>query len=182
MKSAIVILAPGFEEIEAVTPIDLLRRAGFAVTTAALGPGLAVTGGHGIVVQADCLVAACEQAADVVVVPGGGGGSKAIAASHAAGALITAHQQAGQLVAAICAAPVVVLEPLGLLKGKRFTCYPGMEGQGKSGQFSSGLVVADGRLITSRGAGTAGEFALAIIADLLGEAAAAKLRLETVYG
>jgi 4-methyl-5(b-hydroxyethyl)-thiazole monophosphate biosynthesis len=180
MKSAILLLAPGFEEIEAITPVDLLRRAGIQVTVLAVGTDLAVGGGHGITVMADALAADWDGLADAVVVPGGGGGSKALAASAVAGALIRAHDRAGRLVAAICAAPVVVLQPLGLLEGRRFTCYPGMETQG-GGSFSPARVVEDGRLITSRGAGTAAEFSFAIIAALAGAAKAEELGKAIVH-
>jgi 4-methyl-5(b-hydroxyethyl)-thiazole monophosphate biosynthesis len=176
MKSALVLLAPGFEEIEAIAPIDILRRAGVAVTTVAVGSSLEVVGGHDITVKADKLLSDHRTSADLVVVPGGGGGSKAIAASPEAAELILRHARAEALVAAICAAPAVVLHPLGLLKGKAFTCYPGMEARVEGARFSADRVVVDSRLITSRGAGTANEFALALVAALVGTVKAAELK------
>jgi 4-methyl-5(b-hydroxyethyl)-thiazole monophosphate biosynthesis len=190
-KKAIVFLAEGFEEVEAITPIDYLRRAGVEVATVAVGAangsGALVLGSHGVGVAADTTLevlaksgGADASAWDVVVLPGGGKGSENLAASAALGDFVKAMASAGKLVAAICAAPAVVLAPLGLLAGKKFTCYPGMEDRAarfavSGAAWSADRVVADGQLITSRGAGTAGEFARAIIGKLLGEAAAEKL-------
>jgi len=173
-KNAIVLLAEGFEEVEAVTPIDYLRRAGITVTIAAVGGNLSVKGARGITVNADVLLRDIIKqggtaAFDVVVIPGGMPGATNIAASKEAGALITEMASAGKLVCAICAAPAVVLAPLGLLSGKKFTCYPGMEEKVQGGKWTDERVAIDGSIITSRGAGTAGEFAIAIIARLLSQ-------------
>jgi 4-methyl-5(b-hydroxyethyl)-thiazole monophosphate biosynthesis len=175
-KNAIVLLAEGFEEVEAVTPIDYLRRAGVAVTIAAIGSNLAVMGARGITVCADTslhdLVTQEKEPAelwDAVIIPGGMPGAVNLAASPETGALITAMAAAGKLVCAICAAPAVVLAPLGVLSGKKFTCYPGLEEKVQGGIWSVETVAIDGSIITSRGAGTAGAFAVAIISKLLGE-------------
>jgi 4-methyl-5(b-hydroxyethyl)-thiazole monophosphate biosynthesis len=185
-KKAVVLLAEGFEEVEAVTPIDYLRRAGIEVTIAAIGGGLAVKGARGITVNADTTLGELAQKAaahsslltahcsllteyDAVVIPGGMPGAPNIAASKEAGALIAEVAAEGKLVCAICASPAVVLAPLGLLSGKRFTCYPGMEEKVGDGKWTDGNVVIDGNIITSRGAGTAGEFAVAVIGELLGK-------------
>ena len=172
MKTAIVLLAPGFEEIEAITPIDLLRRAGIEVRALSITDQLEVKGGHGLVLKADGLLGEASGLADVVVVPGGGGGSQALAASAAVSDLLRRQAASQALVAAICAAPAVVLNPLGLLEGRHFTCYPGMEKLVTTARFSTERTVMDGQIITSRAAGTAGEFSLAIIATLLGTAKA----------
>jgi 4-methyl-5(b-hydroxyethyl)-thiazole monophosphate biosynthesis len=182
-KKVLVLLAPGFEEVEAVTPIDYLRRSGVEVTAAALGGGRDVRGSHGIVLRADADLAALRAEAgglsalcrtlDALLLPGGMPGASNLAASGDAGALIQAMAREGKIVAAICASPALVLAPLGLLKGKRFTCYPGME-QGLEGIWSEDPVVADGGLITSRGAGTAAAFAIALINRLQGEEAGTK--------
>ena len=186
-KNVMVLLAEGFEEVEAVTPIDYLRRAGITVTIAAIG-GTAAYGGHlpvkgarGITVNADVLlrdVAAREKFAasyDAVIIPGGMSGALNIAASAEAGALITEMAAAGKLICAICAAPAVVLAPLGLLSGKKFTCYPGMEEKVSGGKWTDEHTAVDGSLITSRAAGTAGHFAIAIIEKLLGKETADKI-------
>ncbi|MDR0316692.1 MAG: DJ-1/PfpI family protein [Treponema sp.] len=188
LKKAVVLLAEGFEEVEAITPIDYLRRAGIAVTIAAIGNasgGVSVKGARGISVQADAtlqeLVQRGEAASwDAVVVPGGMPGASNLAASPETGALLAGMAAAGKWVCAICASPAVVLAPLGLLAGKQFTCYPGMETKAQSGVWSDERVVVDanasgGGIITSRGAGTAGEFAVAIIGQLLNEEAGTKI-------
>ena len=191
-KKVIVLLAEGFEEVEAITPVDYLRRAGIEVTTAAVGTkaqGLAVKGARSIPVVADAALEtlAAEKkldpsAWDGVVVPGGLPGADNLAASKEAGAFIKAMAGAGKWICAICAAPARVLSPLGLLAGKRFTCFPGEEekviapGSASAGAvWKQDRVVVDGNFITSRGAGTAGEFACAITGALLSEAEGKKL-------
>jgi 4-methyl-5(b-hydroxyethyl)-thiazole monophosphate biosynthesis len=181
-KKAAVLLAAGFEEVEAVTPVDYLRRAGIGVVTAAVGERAEVAGSHGVPVRADAtleelvkqaggLAGLCESL-DAVIIPGGMPGASNLAASPGVSALIRAMARDGKLVAAICASPALVLAPLGLLEGRRFTCYPGMEqGLEGAGPWSEGRVVTDGNFITSRGAGTAAAFAIAIIGRLAGEAA-----------
>jgi 4-methyl-5(b-hydroxyethyl)-thiazole monophosphate biosynthesis len=180
MKNAIVVLAEGFEEVEAVTPIDYLRRAGITVTVAAVSSNLSVKGARGITVNADTLL--CDiikrketAAFDAVVIPGGMPGASNIAASQEAAALIREMASAGKLVCAICAAPAVVLAPLGILSGKKFTCYPGMEEKVQNGTWTDDNVAIDGSIITSRSAGTAGVFAVAIITQLLGQAEGNKI-------
>jgi len=175
VKTAIVILAEGFEEVEAVTPIDYLRRAGVEVAVAAIGESLAVRGARGILVTADGTLKSLagrrkaeDGMWDAVVVPGGIPGAQNIAASRDAGVLIVGTAAAGKLVCAICAAPAVVLAPLGILSGRRFTCYPGMEEKVEGGRWSREPVVTDGNVITSRAAGTSGLFSAAIIERLLG--------------
>jgi 4-methyl-5(b-hydroxyethyl)-thiazole monophosphate biosynthesis len=173
-RSAIVLLAEGFEEVEAVTPIDYLRRAGIEVTVASVGGNLLVKGARGIVVDADfTLYDMVNQqgsaAYDAIIIPGGMPGAANIAASPEARTLITEMAAAGKRICAICASPAVVLAPLGILSGKKFTCYPDMEGKVQGGHWSDQRVVTDGNIITSRAAGTAGEFSIAIIGQLLGE-------------
>ncbi|MDR1575946.1 MAG: DJ-1/PfpI family protein [Treponema sp.] len=181
-KKALVLLAGGFEEVEAVTPLDYLRRAGVEVTSAAIGGNLAVRGARGITINADVTLAelagqgkAAAASWDAVILPGGMGGASNLAASKATAALLREMAAAGKWICAICASPAVALAPLGLLSGKKFTCYPGMEEKARDGKWSADKVVIDGNIITSRGAGTAGAFAVAIIGCLLGEAAGKKV-------
>lgn len=175
MKKACVLLADGFEEIEAVTPIDYLRRAGVDVQILGV-TGRVVSGAHGIKVEATLGSEGFNGDFDCVVVPGGSRGADNIAASPSAVYLIKRHFGAGALVAAICAAPAAVLHSAcGILAGRRFTGFPGTEATVKGAEFSEERVVVDGNLITSRAAGTSGEFSRAIVAVLLGEAAAAEL-------
>ncbi|MDR1059511.1 MAG: DJ-1/PfpI family protein [Treponema sp.] len=189
-KKVIVLLAEGFEEVEAVTSIDFLRRGGLEVTIAAVGTGAAagkgaaVTGSHGITVEADAALGelAGKGAApwDAVVCPGGLPGAANLAASGEAGALLAGMAGSGKWVCAICAAPALVLAPLGLLKGKKFTGYPGLEQSVPStpsggAVFLEDRVVVDGNIITSRGPGTAGVFAAAIVGKLVSAAEEEKL-------
>ena len=175
MKKAVVLLAEGFEEVEAITPIDYLRRAGIEVTIVGVG-GTAIQGGHGIVVRSDIELSKLKGEADCVVVPGGGKGAANLAASPEAVALIKERFASGALVAAICAAPAVVLHSAcGILKGRRFTGFPGTEKDVTGANFSEDRVVVDGNLITSRSAGCAGEFARAIVRSLLNESDAWEL-------
>jgi 4-methyl-5(b-hydroxyethyl)-thiazole monophosphate biosynthesis len=185
-KKVLVLLAEGFEEVEAITPVDYLRRAGILVTTAAIGTDLTVKGSRGLLVNADtCLRSLLEGGKlepstwDGVVVPGGLPGSDNIAASKEAGDFIKKMGAAGKIVSAICAAPARVLSPLGLLAAKKFTCYPGEEEKVLStvsdAEWKQDRVVVDGNLVTSRGPGTAGEFACAIIEELLGEGEGKKI-------
>ena len=183
-RKAIVLLADGFEEVEAITPIDYLRRAGVEVTVASISDDLSAKGAWtGLKILADTALSKIKTSEyDAVILPGGMPGASNLAASKEASSLLKEMAAANKLLCAICASPAVVLAPLGLLNGKNFTCYPGMEKKIPP-DISSGLsgdrVVVDGNLITSRGAGTAGEFAIAIIQELLDEAAATKVA-ETV--
>jgi 4-methyl-5(b-hydroxyethyl)-thiazole monophosphate biosynthesis len=179
-KKAIVLLADGFEEVEAVTPIDYLRRAGVEVTTAAITDSLIVKGRWtGLKVTADTTLNEIAKQGtggwDAVILPGGMPGAENLAASKETGTLLKSMAAEGKLICAICASPAVVLSPLGLLKSKKFTCYPKMEEKVKDGEWSDKRVVVDGNVITSRGAGTAGEFAVAIIEKLIDKAAAQKI-------
>ena len=193
-KKVIVLLTDGFEEVEAISPIDYLRRVGIEVIIAAVGvkaagKDLVVKGSHDIKLIADTsLESLLEEgklepsAWDGVVVPGGLPGADNLAASKETGAFLLKMADAGKLVSAICASPAFVLAPLGILEGKKFTGYPGTEekvlspGSASPGaQWKQDRVVVDGNIITSRGAGTAGEFACAIVAALLGDAEAKTL-------
>ena len=186
-KRVILLLAEGFEEVEAVTPIDYLRRAGIDVTVAAAGENTAVTGSHGIKLSADALLGGLFGGGkpdlsgwDAVILPGGLPGAVNLAASEAVQGLLKEMAAQGKLVCAICASPARVLAPLGLLKGKNFTCYPGEEKNIAApvlaeASLKTDRVVEDGKLITSRGAGTAAEFACAIIERLAGEGEGKKI-------
>ncbi len=180
MKTAAVILAEGLEEVEAVTPIDFLRRAGIAVITVSLGD-LLVEGSHGLILKADVTLDDFPMDADAVVIPGGMPGSANIAGNQRVLDIIRSFDSEKKLVAAICAAPALALGAAGVLEGKKFTCYPGMESRaGSGGLHSDDRVVEDGNLITSRGAGTAAEFAAAIISRLESASAAGEVMKSTL--
>jgi len=179
-KKAIVLLADGFEEVEAITSIDYLCRAGIEVTKVSITDSLTVTGRWAkLKVSVDTtlakIIAHGTNGFNAVVIPGGMPGAANLAASKETGALLKEMVAAEKLICAICASPAVVLSPLGLLTGKKFTCYPGMEEKVTDGIWSQERVVTDGNIITSRSAGTAGEFAVAIIKKLIDEAAANKI-------
>ena len=182
-KKVLTFLADGFEEVEAITPIDYLRRAGVAVTIAAVGKEKTAKGSHGISVAADTTVAALEQAGqlgadswDGVFVPGGMPGASNLAACAPVGKLYKEMAGAGKIIAAMCASPAVFLAPLGLLQGKKFTCYPGMESRVSGGMWQEDKVVVDGNLVTSRAPGTAVNYALALVELFAGRDEAKKLR------
>lgn len=175
-KNALVIVADGFEEAEAVVPIDFLRRAGVRVTVAGLA-GAEAKGSRGLIIKTDMKLADAGSAFDACVLPGGGAGAENLAASSAVGALVKRLAAEGKVVAAICASPAVVLAPLGVLKGRSATCYPGMEtGFGKETKHAPGDVVVDGNIVTSRGPGTSFAFACAVARLLVGEETVAKVR------
>ena len=175
-RTAVVLLANGTEEIEAITPGDVLNRCGVDVTFAGVG-GTELMGGHHVPLRAECTVEDLgEVLFDAVVVPGGGKGAENIAHSEAATAMIRRHAEAGKIIAAICAAPAVVLAPMGLLNGKHATCYPGMERRfGHDIKGCETDVVVDGHFITSRGPGTAMAFSVRIAEQLVGAPQALKV-------
>ena len=165
IPSVLVILAQGFEEVEAITPIDLLRRSGAKVTVAGLD-ALSIKGSHGITVECDALLGEClDLAYDCVVLPGGGQGSINLAASFNVLQMVIKTAQKG-VIAAICAAPAVVLGKTGLLDGKRITGYPGTEANCPGVKLENEKTITDGNLVTAQGPGSAMDFSLAIIATL----------------
>ena len=179
-KTVLVPLADGFEEIEAVTIIDILRRAGIEVIVAGVG-GRQVTGSHGITVEANVLLEQYEGTPDAVVLPGGMPGAKNLKESAALRDILHQMKKANKLIGAICASPAVVLASYGFLDGKRATCYPGFENQlGPKVTFSKERVVHDGQIITSRGPGSALEFSLELVKELVGAPMAEKLSQDTI--
>ncbi len=178
MKHAIIVLAKGFEEIEAVTSIDLLRRAAIHVCIAGVKPDNGcVTGSHGIRICVDRDMADVTETFDAAIFPGGLPGADYLAQSNDVRRLIQRMHAEKKVIAAICAAPAVLLAPLGILEGKTATCYPGMENAfPKNAHYSTQPVLIDNTLITSRGPGTAIAFALAIIEHLTNPKTAAGLR------
>jgi 4-methyl-5(b-hydroxyethyl)-thiazole monophosphate biosynthesis len=174
-----LLLAPGFEEVEAVTPIDFLRRAGIEVRVVGVEEAL-VEGSHGLVMKTDCILSDFTEDADGIVIPGGMPGAENIAASEIALELIRDLHTRRKWVAAICAAPAVVLMKAGILEGRTVTCYPGFEERFSGCTFSEERVVVDGNLVTSRGPGTAAEFSLKLIELLAGTEAAQEIHRRTL--
>jgi 4-methyl-5(b-hydroxyethyl)-thiazole monophosphate biosynthesis len=179
MKRAAVLLADGFEEVEALTPVDFLRRAGVEVVTVGIN-GRTVTGAHDIEVKADTIMAEAGTDFDAVIIPGGMPGAENISKSGKANELIKTLYSRNKLVAAICAAPAVVLAPLGLLSGKKAVCYPGWESKLGDAFYTPDRVVKDGNIITSCGPGTAAEFSMIIIEVLAGKSAADEIHKKTL--
>jgi protein deglycase len=169
MKRSYLFLAPGFEEIEAIATIDVLRRAGLDVNSVSISGDLKVTGGHGISVEADCLYAAVDfSEAEMLILPGGMPGTKNLNMHEGLKTALIQHAKAGKVLAAICAAPMI-LGQLGLLEGKEATCFPGYEVHLKGAILSEYMIVQDGNIITASGPGVAVEFALQIVEHFLGE-------------
>ncbi len=180
-KTVYVFLAEGFEEIEAVATIDLLRRAGLAVVTVAVGDSREVAGAHHVPIVADQALADIAPAgADAFVLPGGLPGVTNLGASDTLRRIIAEAHQAGKVIGAICAAPSI-LGQLGLLEGKVATCYPSFEPQlGGYIPTSEGVAVA-GNIITARSAGVTFEFALALITALLDADTAKAVASAVIY-
>ena len=199
MKKTAVFLAPGFEEIEALTPVDYLRRAGLEVTTVSVPEAgseemsYAVQGSHKIPVFADTTLVEYldeigEKLPDAIFFPGGLPGATNLAASDDLRELVTRMADAGRIVSAVCASPAVVLSRSGILAGKKWTCYPGMNeqladycgGAQNARKLTEGSVhvpdvpfVFDKNLLTGRGPGTAEQFSMKLV-ELLAGAETAK--------
>ena len=172
-------LAEGFEEVEALFPLDLLRRAGVEVTTVGIG-GKQITGSHGITVAVDIpdrkfRNLALENDIEAVILPGGMPGTSNLDASPIVEAALEVANGKEALICAICAAPSI-LGKRGLLRGKRATCYPGFEETLEGALEVGGAVIRDGNIITARGAGVAMEFGLEIVSVLRSPELAGKLR------
>lgn len=177
-KKVLVILADGFEEIEAITPIDVLKRADLDVIIAGLS-SKTVSGSHGVKFQTDILLDDYKGLPDAVILPGGLPGAKNLAESQKVRELVKKMNQEKKIVGAICAAPALVLAPNGILNGRKATCYPGFEKNFSSEvNFSHERVIVDGHVITSRGPGSALEFALQLVEVLAGKEKAESLSQE----
>ncbi|MBR2965111.1 MAG: DJ-1/PfpI family protein [Clostridia bacterium] len=169
-----VLLADGFEEIEALTPVDMLRRAGLEVVTVGISSKIAL-GSHGIPVVCDKLPTEVELGKiSTVILPGGMPGSLNLDASPFTDEIISSVSSRGGRIAAICAAPLV-LGRRGLLKGKRATCYPGFEAELSGATVTGEPVVTDGNITTAKGMGAALAFAKELVALLVSKEKAEEL-------
>ena len=181
MKTVLLFLADGFEEIEALATVDVLRRAGVQVTTVSINPAGLVTGAHGISVMADVLFEQVRYAdADMLVLPGGMPGAANLDAHEGLRRLITAHAEAGKWLAAICAAPMVYGH-MGLLDGRKATCYPGFEGELDGAAYTAAPVEKDGNIITGKGPAVVLPFAYALAEVLVGEEIVAQVKAGMLY-
>ena len=176
-----VFLAEGFEEIEAMTPVDCLRRAGKTVQTVGVG-GQVIKGAHGIPVTADITANQIELDAklEMIVLPGGMPGTLNLGKSEIVTHAIEYCVSEKRWIAAICAAPTI-LGKMGLLKGRKVTCYPGMEADLKGASYTHRSVVADGKLITAKGPGAAMDFSLRLVEAVLSRDVAKTLAGKMVY-
>lgn len=171
-KRVLVPLAEGFEMVEALSVVDVLRRGNIKVDTAALEESLQVTSSHGVTIFADKVLKNClDQKYDLIVLPGGIPGAENLKASEELAELLKKQRQEDRLYGAICAAPALVLEHHGLLEGKKATCHPGFVSHLSSQENVGEKVVVDGNCVTSRGAGTSIDFALELLFLLAGEEA-----------
>lgn len=183
MKRVAVLLADGFEEIEGLTAVDILRRASVYVDTISITEDYMVHGAHGINVQTEDLFGEVNFAEfDMVVLPGGMPGTANLDQHAGIKRMVKDFAESGKYVAAICAAPSV-LGGLGLLKGKRAACYPSVEDKlsGAGAVIMKTPVVLDGNIITSRGMGTAVDFALKLVEVLTGKKKADEIAASIIY-
>lgn len=182
MSRVCVFLADGFEEIEGLTVVDLLRRAGVDTQMVSIKEERMVTGSHQISVLADvCFKEADFSGTELLVLPGGMPGTKNLGAYSPLTDLLVQFYNEGKQVAAICAAPSV-LGDLGILKGKKAACYPGFEERLTGAEVVFDKVAVDGNVTTSRGMGTAIPFALSLVEQLVSKEKAAELKKGIVYG
>jgi 4-methyl-5(b-hydroxyethyl)-thiazole monophosphate biosynthesis len=176
-------LANGFEEIEALTPVDALRRAKVEIKTLSIEEDLTVTGAHGISVIADAPLSEYKKEdAEMLILPGGAEGTRRLGENEALREIILSAAEDGVYIAAICAAPTI-LAKLSLLTSLRATCYPSLASEliDRKVKYKSDRVVCDKRFITSAGAGTAGEFAFTLIEKLKTKDEADRVKYSMIY-
>ena len=172
--TAYVFLAEGFEEVEALTPVDILRRGGVTVKTVGIG-GKTITGAHGIPVGCDIAEEdVIPDEIDMMVLPGGMPGTLNLERSAKVNAFVDYAYENQKIVCAICAAPSI-LGHKGMLKGKKAVCFPGFESELEGAELSDSFVVTDGNIITAKGMGSAVKFGIAIGAAFVGEAKMKKI-------
>jgi 4-methyl-5(b-hydroxyethyl)-thiazole monophosphate biosynthesis len=165
-KTALVAIADGTEELEAVTIIDVLRRVGADVTVASVS-SLQIAASRKVKLVADCLIADCsDNIYDLIVLPGGLLGAEHLRDCELLINMLKTQKEAGRLYAAICASPAVAFAPHGLLEGKKATCYPSCVDALPDSSQADRQVVVDGNCITSQGPGTALEFAIELVRQL----------------
>lgn len=168
-----VFFAPGFEDLEALAPVDILRRAGMAVKTVSIAGEPIVESAHGVGMRCDILLDEVEwESAELLVLPGGLPGATNLDACEPLRKGLKKQAEAGRPVAAICAAPLV-LGHLGILQGRRATCYPGFEGELTGATYTAALVERDGNVVTGKGPGAALAFGYELL-ELLGKKAEAE--------
>jgi 4-methyl-5(b-hydroxyethyl)-thiazole monophosphate biosynthesis len=179
MANAAVLLADGFEDIEAVSVIDVLRRGGVSVDVVSIGGSMDVESAHGLVVRATCLLEDVKEGLfDALILPGGGPGTARLRASEEVLEMIRRHHENGRIIAAICAAPLVLVDS-GILTTEHVTCYPTCQME-LDRAWRDAPVVHDGNIITSQSPGSAMLFSLVVLSVLCGEAIAHRTAREMV--
>lgn len=174
-------LASGFEDIEALAPIDIMRRAGLQVETVSITDDKVVTSAHGVPVVADRLLSEIDfEEAELLFLPGGLPGATNLDACQPLREGILQHAKAGRLTSAICAAPLV-LGHLGLLEGRKATCYPGFETELHGAEYTAALVEQDGNFVTGKGPGAAMELGYVLVERLVNRETADALRQGMMY-
>ncbi len=184
MKKSYLFLADGFEEVEALATVDVLRRAEMDVTTVSINATREVTGAHGVSVNADCVISDMKLTADTewLICPGGMPGASNLAACEPLTAMLREHYARGGRVAAICASPAVVLAPLGILDERPATCYPGFESIAAGVDMTGKDVVALDTLVTANGPANTLPFAFAIVSVSKGTQVASDVAAGMLYG
>ena len=168
MKKVYVFLADGFEDVEALIPVDVLRRGGVDVTTVSITDFPLVQSAHGVNIEADMMIEQCDFSdADLLFLPGGMPGATNLFENKDVCKAVVDHFAAGRKVAAICASPAVVLAPLGILDGKRATCYPGFEQALTESIYTADLVTVDGNVTTGEGPAAAFPFPYELLSQLV---------------
>ena len=169
-------MANGFEDVEALIPVDVLRRGGVEVITVSTTDTDIVESAHGVGVRADAMFDDCDFAdADLLMLPGGMPGARNLVAHEGVCQALQAQQEQGKKIAAICASPAVVLAQLGILDGKKATCYPGFEQMLTTADYTGELVTVDGNITTGEGPAAAFPYAYTILADLVDEQTASQI-------
>lgn len=181
MKKAVMLFANGYEEVEALMTVDLLKRAGVDIRLVSINDDLTVTGSHGISVTMDTKLSRIQlKEEDAIIIPGGMPGTMNLGVDVAVTGALKQMNRDGKIVAAICAAPSV-LGKCGILEGKKATCYPGFEDKLIGAEIVNKAVVTDGNIITSRGLGTSMEFGFELIKKLISEEKAEEVREQIVF-
>lgn len=181
MTDALIFLAPGYEEVEMLTVVDMVRRAGLVIDMVSITDTLEVTSSHNVTIKADKLFKEADfDSAKMIILPGGIPGTPNLLAYKPLTDKILEFKENGKLLSAVCAAPTVYGQ-LGILKGHKATCYPGQEVNLNCAEYLTEPVVIDGQFTTSRGMGTCIEFAGAIIAALKDKATADAVKEAIIY-
>lgn len=176
MKSSYVFFADGFEEMEAIGAVDILRRSGMDVVSVSVKKTAEVTGAHGVTVKADTVIQDIDvENAEWLILPGGMPGAQNLHDCPELQSMLHIQNGKNGKIAAICASPAVVLGSLGLLKGRNATCYPGFEGKCAGAVMKDGRCVADGNIVTANGPSSVTNMCFTIISISKGREAAVKV-------